>query len=123
MMLKIGNLTFLIVLHPVSLSESAVENVYQTENGHSIIYPIRKRQKNLTLSVEVDSAALEKLLSALAEAEIPVAGCGIFRKTSEINVETVSENVVMPHSYLMIDGITQETAKGCYIVSVSLEEV
>ena len=123
MTIAVAPYTFHKVLHPVSFGETAIENTYQNESGGTIIYPVRSRQRKMQLSIELDSAALEAFLTAFSAPEIRLDGVGVFRKTSEISVKTVSETVQLASAAYSINGILQPPDTGIYTATVSLEEV
>lgn len=130
------------------VSYSEITNTYENETGHTIQYPVRVGKRKIDLELECNLDALNILTEFFQQSEIlmlyqsPTDAAeqfGTFRKTSDIQVQTVSKN---PHYYnnpflyqKLEDGTNNgyfyelqelyagKSQTGIYYISVSLEEV
>lgn len=128
----------------VSYSEDV--NTYQNESGRTISYPVRLGKRKIAYKVETDLQGLDILTEIFQQPEILLfyksasdsqEQYGYFRKTSDLQITTVSRNPKfdnnpflyqwqykspeLSHFYLLNDGLQPHT--GAYEFSVSLEEV
>ena len=120
-------------------------NTYQNESSKTIAYPVRLGKRKIAYKVETDLQGLDILTEIFKQPEILLfyksasdsqEQCGYFRKTSDLQITTVSRNPKFDNNpflyqmqsksptsyfYLLDDGLQQHT--GAYEFSVSLEEV
>ena len=120
-------------------------NTYQNESGKTISYPVRLGKRKIEYKVETDLQGLDVLTEIFQQPEMLLfyksasdsqEQCGYFRKTSDLQITTVSRNPKFDNNpflyqmqsksptsyfYLLDDGLQQHT--GAYEFSVSLEEV
>ena len=125
------------------VSESELVNTYQNESGRTILYPIRQGKRKISLKIETDLNGLAHLkeyfnqpsllLYYKSPADIAEQN-GIFRKTSDIQTETVKKGHFFDNSPIFWDSQVEEIGfsrpvldaeqnTGIYELSVSLEEV
>lgn len=130
------------------VSYTEITNIYENESGHTIQYPVRIGKRKIDLELECNLDALNILMDFFQQSEIlmlyksptdAVEQFGTFRKTSDIQVQTISKN---PHYYnnpflyqKLEDGTNNgyfyelqelyagKSQTGIYYISVSLEEV
>ena len=130
------------------VSYSEITSTYENEAGHTIQYPVRVGKRKIDLELECNLDTLNILTEFFQQSEIlmlyqsPTDAAeqfGTFRKTSDIQVQTVSKN---PHYYnnpflyqKLEDGTNNgyfyelqelyagKSQTGIYYISVSLEEV
>ena len=120
-------------------------NTYQNESGKTISYPVRLGKRKIEYKVETDLQGLDILTAIFRQPEILLfyksasdsrEQYGYFRKTSDLQITTVSRNPKFDNNpflfqmqsesstsyfYLLDDGLQPHT--GAYEFSVSLEEV
>ena len=130
------------------VSYSEITNTYENETGHTIQYPVRLGKRKIELELECNLDTLNILTEFFQQSEIlmlyksptdAVEQFGMFRKTSDIKMQTISKN---PHYYnnpflyqKLEDGTNNgyfyelqelyagKSQTGIYYISVSLEEV
>lgn len=130
------------------VSYTEITNIYENESGHTIQYPVRIGKRKIDLELECNLDALNILMDFFQQSEIlmlyksptdAVEQFGTFRKTADIQVQTISKN---PHYYnnpflyqKLEDGTNSgyfyelqelyagKSQTGIYYISVSLEEV
>ena len=131
-----------------NVSYSEITNTYENETGHTLQYPVRLGKRKIELELECNLDTLNILTEFFHQSEIlmlyksptdAVEQFGMFRKTSDIQVQTISKN---PHYYnnpflyqKLEDGTNNgyfyelqelyagKNQTGIYYISVSLEEV
>ena len=130
------------------VSYTEITNIYENESGHTVQYPVRIGKRKIDLELECNLDTLNILTEFFQQSEIlmlyqsPTDAAeqfGMFRKTSDIQIQTISKN---PHyynnpflyqtlEYNTNDGYFYELQElyagksqtGIYYISVSLEEV
>ena len=130
------------------VSYAEITNTYENESGHTIQYPVRIGKRKIDFDLECNLDALDILMGFFQQSEIlmlyqsptdAVEQFGVFRKTSDIQIQTISKNPSYcnnPFLYQALEHNTkngyfyelQELQKGknqtgIYYISVSLEEV
>lgn len=125
------------------VSESEIVNTYQNENGNTILYPIRQGKRKINLQIETDLSGLAHLKEYFNQPELiffyksPADAeeqGGIFRKTSDIQTNTVKKGHSFDNNPIFGDAqmedigfskpITEnEHNTGIYELSISLEEI
>lgn len=120
-------------------------NTYQNESGKTISYPVRLGKRKIAYKMETDLQGLDILTAIFRQPEILLfyksasdsrEQYGYFRKTSDLQITTVSRNPKFDNNpflfqmqsessvsyfYPLDDGLQPHT--GAYEFSVSLEEV
>lgn len=130
------------------VSYSEITNTYENETGHTIQYPVRVGKRKIDLELECNLDTLNILTEFFQQSEIlmlyqsPTDAAeqfGMFRKTSDIQIQTISKNPSYynnPFLYQALEYNTNdgyfyelqelykgENQTGIYYISVSLEEV
>ena len=131
-----------------NVSYSEITNTYENETGHTIQYPVRLGKRKIELELECNLDTLNILTEFSQQSEIlmlyksptdAVEQFGMFRKTSDIKMQTISKNPHYynnPFLYQKLEDATNngyfyelqelyagENQTGIYCISVSLEEV
>lgn len=130
------------------VSYSEITSTYENEAGHTIQYPVRVGKRKIDLELECNLDTLNILTEFFQQSEIlmlyqsPTDAAeqfGVFRKISDIQVQTTSKNPHYynnPFLYQTLEYDTNngyfyelqelqkgENQTGIYYISVSLEEV
>ena len=130
------------------VSYTEITNTYENETGHIIQYPVRIGKRKIDLELECNLDTLNILTGFFQQSEIlmlyqsptdAVEQFGVFRKTSDIQMQTISKNpdycnnpfLYQALEYHTNDGYFYELQElykgknqtGIYYISVSLEEV
>ena len=131
-----------------NVSYSEITNTYENETGHTLQYPVRLGKRKIELELECNLDTLNILTEFFQKSEIfmlyksptdAVEQFGMFRKTSDIKMQTISKNPHYynnPFLYQKLEDVTNngyfyelqelyavENQTGIYYISVSLEEV
>lgn len=130
------------------VSCTEITNIYENESGHTIQYPVRIGKRKIDLELECNLDTLNILMGFFQQPEIlmlyqsptdAVEQFGTFRKTSDIQIQTISKNPSYynnPFLYQALEHNTNDgyfyelqelyagkSQTGIYYISVSLEEV
>lgn len=130
------------------VSYTEITNIYENESGHTIQYPVRIGNRKIDLELECNLDTLNILMDFFQQSEIlmlyksptdAVEQFGTFRKTSDIQIQTISKNPSYynnPFLYQALEHNTNDgyfyelqelyagkSQTGIYYISVSLEEV
>lgn len=132
----------------LDVTYSEMVNVYENEQGKTILYPIRRGKRSLEIKLETDLGGLKRLISYFQQpefwlfyrspADLYDRG-GVFRKTSDIQVESIKKNGKYNNYPIYLDNQNEEIGAvlyydlaldtlldaktGIYNFSVNLEEV
>lgn len=130
------------------VSYAEITNIYENESGHTIQYPVRIGKRKIDFELECNLDALDILMGFFQQSEILMLyqsptdvaeQFGVFRKTSDIQIQTISKNPSYCNSPFLYQALEHNTndgyfyelqelqkgknQTGIYYISVSLEEV